>query len=212
MDDPADSGPPKRRSPDAPRRQTAHQGEWLIARRYMTAGGQLQSGETLVRSQHRALSIGAVVSHLGPANSPYRRHPQRHPRTSPSSVPTVGADGIRVTLTPLNVTLVSPHGRDRRHPRHPDSAERHLGTVRCHLGLMVGPNCCANAQNGVHHRGQFHQVRLTPIGPRSRDFWAATPSTSPVANEPSSWSERPGLSSARSAPPPVKRSAVATAC
>ena len=43
----------------------------------MTAGGQLQSGETLVRSQCRALSIRAVVSHLGPANSPYRRHPQR---------------------------------------------------------------------------------------------------------------------------------------
>ena len=109
MNDPANLGPPKRRSPDAPRRQTAQEGDWLIAPRYMTTGRQLQSGETLVRSQHRALSIGVVVSHLGPANPPYRRHPQRHPqrhpRTSPSSVPMVGAGGIRVTLTPLNVTL-----------------------------------------------------------------------------------------------------------
>ncbi len=62
-------------------------------------------GETLVRSQRRALSIRAVVSHLGLANPPYRRHPQRHPRTSPSSVPTFRTCRIRVTLTPLNVTL-----------------------------------------------------------------------------------------------------------
>ncbi len=111
MDDPANSGPSKRPLLDAPRRQTAHRGAWLIARHYMTVAEQLQSGETLVRSQRRALSIRAVVSHLGLANSPYRRHPQRHPRTSPSSVLTV---------------------RDWRHPRHPDSAERHLGTIRRH--------------------------------------------------------------------------------
>jgi len=57
-----------------------------------------------------------------------------------SSVPTVGADGIRVTRN-VTVTLVSSHGRGGQHSRHPASPERHPGTIRRHLGLVDDPNC-----------------------------------------------------------------------